>query len=136
LSFGAINRGKSSSMPQRQPVALELLFALFLVGHFLMLRYSPRGVVKRVFGQPVELLLPINQIARSKDKGNRSNHCFFGCTGTIDFPEFLAAMAENVKDSDHQEELMAAFKVFNRDGDGKTNFVRAQISSTTATQQG
>lgn len=38
--------------------------------------------------------------------------------GTIDFPEFLTVMAKKVKDADHAEELMAAFKVFDRDGDG------------------
>ncbi|EZG55535.1 calmodulin [Gregarina niphandrodes] len=38
--------------------------------------------------------------------------------GTIDFTEFLSVMARKVKDSDHKEELMAAFKVFDRDGDG------------------
>eukprot|EP01054_Gregarina_sp_Poly1_P010855 Gregarina_sp_Poly_1__10854@NODE_842_length_6017_cov_94_978151_g609_i0_p4_GENE_NODE_842_length_6017_cov_94_978151_g609_i0NODE_842_length_6017_cov_94_978151_g609_i0_p4_ORF_typecomplete_len156_score43_77EFhand_7/PF13499_6/1_1e22EFhand_7/PF13499_6/8_9e12EFhand_6/PF13405_6/2_2e11EFhand_6/PF13405_6/0_0015EFhand_6/PF13405_6/3_4e10EFhand_1/PF00036_32/5_6e09EFhand_1/PF00036_32/1_6e08EFhand_1/PF00036_32/1_8e08EFhand_1/PF00036_32/1_2e03EFhand_8/PF13833_6/6_8e05EFhand_8/PF13833_6/1e15EFhand_8/PF13833_6/0_00 len=38
--------------------------------------------------------------------------------GTIDFPEFLSVMAKTVKESDHAEELLAAFKVFDRDGDG------------------
>lgn len=40
-------------------------------------------------------------------------------SGAIDFPEFLTVMAKKVKDSDHAEELMAAFKVFDRDGDGE-----------------
>merc|ERR1712151_1475996 len=38
--------------------------------------------------------------------------------GTIDFPEFLSLMARKMKDSDTEEELIEAFKVFGRDGDG------------------
>eukprot|EP01057_Protomagalhaensia_wolfi_P001248 Protomagalhaensia_wolfi_Nauph_80__1247@NODE_1736_length_1371_cov_205_636637_g1351_i0_p1_GENE_NODE_1736_length_1371_cov_205_636637_g1351_i0NODE_1736_length_1371_cov_205_636637_g1351_i0_p1_ORF_typecomplete_len154_score37_38EFhand_7/PF13499_6/3_8e22EFhand_7/PF13499_6/1_1e13EFhand_6/PF13405_6/3_3e11EFhand_6/PF13405_6/0_00055EFhand_6/PF13405_6/4_3e10EFhand_6/PF13405_6/1_9e02EFhand_8/PF13833_6/0_00028EFhand_8/PF13833_6/9_7e16EFhand_8/PF13833_6/0_00046EFhand_8/PF13833_6/8_4e06EFhand_1/PF00036_32/4_1e09 len=38
--------------------------------------------------------------------------------GTIDFTEFLSVMAKTVKESDHAEELLAAFRVFDRDGDG------------------
>lgn len=38
--------------------------------------------------------------------------------GTIDFSEFLSVMAKKVKDSDHAEELQAAFRIFDRDGDG------------------
>merc|ERR1711901_8213 len=38
--------------------------------------------------------------------------------GTIDFPEFLSLMARKMKDTDTEEELIAAFKVFDRDGNG------------------
>lgn len=38
--------------------------------------------------------------------------------GAIDFREFLVVMETKVKDSDHAEEIKAAFKVFDRDGDG------------------
>jgi calmodulin len=38
--------------------------------------------------------------------------------GTIDFPEFLTLMARKMKDSDTEEELIEAFKVFDRDGNG------------------
>ena len=37
-------------------------------------------------------------------------------TGTIDFPEFLAFLARKMKDSDTEEELIEAFKVFDTDG--------------------
>lgn len=40
------------------------------------------------------------------------------CTGTIDFPEFLTLMARKMKDTDSEEELIEAFKVFDRDGNG------------------
>ena len=36
--------------------------------------------------------------------------------GTIDFPEFLSLMARKMKETDTEEELMEAFKVFDRDG--------------------
>mmetsp|Transcript_100691 Transcript_100691/g.282182 ORF Transcript_100691/g.282182 Transcript_100691/m.282182 type:complete len:150 (-) Transcript_100691:112-561(-) len=38
--------------------------------------------------------------------------------GMIDFPDFLSLMARKMKDSDAEEELIEAFKVFDRDGDG------------------
>ena len=36
--------------------------------------------------------------------------------GTIDFPEFLNLMARKMKDTDSEEELKEAFKVFDKDG--------------------
>ena len=38
--------------------------------------------------------------------------------GTIDFPEFLSLMARKMKDTDTEDELIEAFKVFDRDGNG------------------
>merc|ERR1712146_835142 len=38
--------------------------------------------------------------------------------GTIDFPEFLSLMARRMKDTDAEEELVEAFKVSDRDGNG------------------
>merc|ERR1711970_1692336 len=38
--------------------------------------------------------------------------------GTIDFPEYLSLMARKMKDTDTEEELIEAFKVFDRDGNG------------------
>lgn len=49
--------------------------------------------------------------------------------GKIDFQEFLSVMAKKVKDSYHAEELMAAFKVFDRDGDGESLSMRKKISN-------
>jgi len=37
---------------------------------------------------------------------------------TIDFPEFLSLMSRKMKDTDTEEELTEAFKVFDRDGNG------------------
>jgi Ca2+-binding EF-hand superfamily protein len=38
--------------------------------------------------------------------------------GFVDFPEFLSLMARKMKDTDTEEELVEAFKVFDRDGSG------------------
>jgi hypothetical protein len=39
----------------------------------------------------------------------------------IDFPEFLSLMARKMKDTDCEEELVDAFRVFDRDGSGLIN---------------
>ncbi|XP_068830381.1 calmodulin-1-like [Capricornis sumatraensis] len=38
--------------------------------------------------------------------------------GTIDFPEFLTTMARKKKDTDSEEEIREAFRVFDKDGNG------------------
>ncbi|VVT46158.1 uncharacterized protein SAPINGB_P001075 [Magnusiomyces paraingens] len=38
--------------------------------------------------------------------------------GLIDFPEFLTLMARMLKESDSEEEIREAFRVFDRDGNG------------------
>ena len=44
--------------------------------------------------------------------------CFQIGNGTIDFPEFLTMMARKMKDTDTEEELKEAFRVFDKDGNG------------------
>lgn len=46
-----------------------------------------------------------------------SNVSFVG-NGLIDFKEFLVLMAVKMKDSDPEEELLEAFRVMDKDGDG------------------
>ncbi len=41
-----------------------------------------------------------------------------GSNGTIDFPEFITMMARKMKDTDSEEEILEAFKVFDKDGNG------------------
>jgi len=41
--------------------------------------------------------------------------------GTIDFNEFVVMMNKNLGKLDHDKEMMAAFKVFDKNGDGKIN---------------
>lgn len=38
--------------------------------------------------------------------------------GTIDFPEFLTMMARKMKNTDSEEEIREAFRVFDKDGNG------------------
>lgn len=40
-------------------------------------------------------------------------------SGTIDFKEFLGLMAKKMRENDSEDELIEAFKVFDRDGNGK-----------------
>jgi Ca2+-binding EF-hand superfamily protein len=42
----------------------------------------------------------------------------FQGNGTIDFPEFLTMMARKMKDTDSEEEIREAFRVFDKDGNG------------------
>ena len=42
----------------------------------------------------------------------------FKGNGTIDFPEFLTMMARKMKDTDSEEEIREAFRVFDKDGNG------------------
>ena len=47
-----------------------------------------------------------------------SGFLFADGNGNIDFPEFLTMMARKMKDSDSEEEILEAFKVFDKDGNG------------------
>ncbi|PAA85820.1 hypothetical protein BOX15_Mlig005972g2 [Macrostomum lignano] len=38
--------------------------------------------------------------------------------GEIDFPEFMAMMAEKLQDTNSEQEIIAAFQAFDRDGNG------------------
>src|ERR1700731_2242180 len=38
--------------------------------------------------------------------------------GVLDFPEFLTMMARKMKDTDSEEEIREAFRVFDKDGNG------------------
>ena len=41
--------------------------------------------------------------------------------GELDFPEFLLLMSNRMKDNGSEDELVEAFKVFDRDGDGSVS---------------
>ena len=51
---------------------------------------------------------------------------FFTGNGTIDFEEFLAMMAKKMKDTDTDEEMREAFRVFDKDGDGFITSIELQ----------
>lgn len=56
-------------------------------------------------------------LKNNKTKSNKIDLLFLG-NGTIDFPEFLTMMAKKMKDTDSEEELKEAFRVFDKDGNG------------------
>lgn len=73
-----------------------------------MITSKELGVVMRSLGQsPTEAELQdmITEVDTNKD-------------GTIDFKEFLKLMSRKMKDTDSEEELREAFKVFDKDGNG------------------
>ena len=49
---------------------------------------------------------------------NINTNALFAGNGTIDFPEFLTMMARKMKDTDSDEEIKEAFRVFDKDGNG------------------
>ena len=54
-------------------------------------------------------------------KGSNFPFFLFGCwtgNGTIDFPEFLTMMARKMKETDSEDEIKEAFRVFDKDGNG------------------
>ena len=66
------------------------------------------GTVMRSLGQnPTEA-----ELQDMIDEFVSDNSC------TIDFPEFLNMMVRKMKDTDSEEEIKEAFKVFDKDGNG------------------
>lgn len=49
---------------------------------------------------------------------------------SIDFPEFLSLMAKMLKDVDDEEELLAAFRVFDKDRTGKVSVAELRHEMT------
>src|ERR1044072_829617 len=66
------------------------------------------GTVMRSLGQNptmAELAEMINEVDQDEN-------------GTIDFAEFLSMMAKKMRESDSEDEIREAFKVFDKDGNG------------------
>ncbi len=56
-------------------------------------------------------------------------------SGTIDFKEFLNLMARKMKETDTEDDLIDAFKVFDRDGNGVISAHELRFVMTTAGEQ-
>lgn len=56
-------------------------------------------------------------------------------SGTIDFQEFLGLMAWKMKETDIEEELVEAFKVFDRDGNGLISAHELRFVMSTSGEQ-
>lgn len=54
----------------------------------------------------------------------------FTGNGTIDFPEFLTMMARKMKDTDSEEEIREAFRVFDKDGNGLISAAELRYAHT------
>ncbi|KAM9294542.1 calmodulin-alpha-like [Gastrophryne carolinensis] len=50
--------------------------------------------------------------------------------GTSDFPEFLTIMSRNMKDTDREEEIRDAFRLFDKDGNGYINAAELHLIMT------
>merc|ERR1711861_102327 len=100
--------GTSEQLTEEQISEFKEAFALFDKDGDGTITTKELGTVMRSLGQnPTEAELQdmINEVDAD-------------ASGTIDFPEFLNLMAKKMKDTDTEEELIEAFKVFDRDGNG------------------
>ncbi|ODV89357.1 hypothetical protein CANCADRAFT_3985 [Tortispora caseinolytica NRRL Y-17796] len=98
----------AEQLTQEQIKDFKEAFALFDKDGDGHITTAELGVVMRSLGQtPTEADLQdmINEVDQDHN-------------GTIDFPEFLTMMARKMKDSDSEDEIREAFKVFDRDNDG------------------
>ena len=80
------------------------------------------GDIMKNLGQTpseAELQDMINEVdIDGKELQDMINEVDIDGNGTIDFKEFLGLMARKMRDADTEEELIEAFKVFDRDGNG------------------
>ncbi|KAL0830880.1 hypothetical protein ABMA28_002984 [Loxostege sticticalis] len=63
------------------------------------------------------VITSLSTLQNSKHRGI-ADMINLACNGTIDFPEFLTMMARKMKDTDSEEEIREAFRVFDKDGNG------------------
>jgi calmodulin len=99
---------KADQLTEQQISAFKEAFSLFDKDNDGQITTKELGTVMRSLGQnpsESELADMINEVDVDND-------------GTIDFPEFLTMMARKMKDTDSEEEIREAFKVFDRDGNG------------------
>merc|ERR1712216_255156 len=101
-------RNMAADLTDEQIAEFKEAFALFDKDGDGTMGTKELGTVMRSLGQnPTEAELQdmINEVDAD---GN----------GTIDFPDFLTMMARKMKDTDSEEEILEAFKVFDKDGNG------------------
>ena len=60
----------------------------------------------------------LGQTPTENELQEKINEVDADCIGTIEFSEFLGHMAKKMKDTDTEEELVEAFKVFDMDSNG------------------
>lgn len=100
--------GGADQLTEEQVAEFKEAFSLFDKDGDGTVTTKELGTVMRSLGQnptDAELHDMINEVDAAE-------------SGTIDFPEFLSLMSRKMKDTDTEEELIEAFKVFDRDGNG------------------
>ena len=65
-----------------------------------------------------DLIRNLGQTPSEAELQNMINEVDINNNGAIDFKEFLDIMIKKLKDSENEEELIEAFKIFDRDGNG------------------
>ena len=63
-----------------------------------------------------DIMKILGQIPSEVELQDMINEVDIDGNGTIDFKEFLGLMARKMRDNDSEEELIEAFKVYDRDG--------------------
>nr|8B6Q_A Chain A, Haloalkane dehalogenase,Calmodulin-1,Haloalkane dehalogenase,Calmodulin-1,M13 peptide [synthetic construct] len=107
-TFQAFRTTGSDQLTEEQIAEFKEAFSLFDKDGDGTITTKELGTVMRSLGQnPTEAELQdmINEVDADGD-------------GTIDFPEFLTMMARKMKDTDSEEEIREAFRVFDKDGNG------------------
>ncbi|KAG1838149.1 hypothetical protein DFJ58DRAFT_814683 [Suillus subalutaceus] len=101
----------ADELSEEQIAEFKEAFALFDIDGDGSITTKELGTVMRSIGQnPTEAELQdmINEVDAD---GN----------GTLDFTEFLTMMARKMRDTDREDEIKEAFKVFDEDGNGYIN---------------
>lgn len=99
----------ADQLTEKQSASIKEAFSLFDKDGDGYIGTGDLGTVMRSLGQnPTQ--------AELQDMINDVNAA--GRNGKIDFPEFLTLMARKLKDEDSEEEILEAFRVFDRDGNG------------------
>lgn len=99
----------ADQLTEQQSASIKEAFSLFDKDGDGYITTSDLGTVMRSLGQnPTQ--------AEVQDMISDVNAA--GRSGKIDFPEFLTLMARKLKDEDSEEEILEAFRVFDRDGNG------------------
>lgn len=70
-----------------------------------------------------EIMRSLGQLPSETELQDMINEVDVDGNGNIDFKEFLGLMARKMRDTDTEEELIEAFKVFDRDGNGLVSSV-------------
>ena len=98
----------AESLNEEQIAEIKEAFSLFDKNGDGKISSKELGTVMRSLGQnptEAEIQSMINEVDTDRN-------------GSLEFPEFLTMMAAKMKDTDTEEEIRDAFKVFDKDGSG------------------